>query len=199
VQGLAASPDAILLALKTRAVSSLPRHVWQPRRPFACERVDRKVRSLKQVPEPGHLRDVYAYQATPPINGHWSPALKWLSGLYVKFTLLPEHVLLVSFHPLEQPIPYRPRKEGDAMKKLRCAQCGKGNNPSGGEPGQARMVQDNGGRGSCLTSRSPHVIAAARVAERAPEPGLDGVLETGYTAELVPACLPNTRQASWSC
>jgi hypothetical protein len=31
-------------------------------------------------------------------------AEKICRGWYVKLTLLPEHILLVSFHPLEQPI-----------------------------------------------------------------------------------------------
>lgn len=48
--------------------------------------------------------DVYAYQATPPITATVAGTERACQAWYVKLTLLPEHVLLVSFHPLEHPI-----------------------------------------------------------------------------------------------
>ena len=48
--------------------------------------------------------DVYAYQSSPPIMARVGSAEIACRAWYVKLTVLPEHLLLVSFHPLERPI-----------------------------------------------------------------------------------------------
>ena len=103
VKDVAASPDAILLS-KTRA------RVF-----FATPRLaaEAAIRMLRELTESAFVEtkfqnpdicDVYAYQATPPITAMVAGTEVACRAWYVKFTLLPEHVLLVSFHPLEQPI-----------------------------------------------------------------------------------------------
>jgi hypothetical protein len=50
------------------------------------------------------LCDVYVYEADPPIIARIGDSEASCCAWYVKFTLLPEQVLLISFHPLEHPI-----------------------------------------------------------------------------------------------
>jgi hypothetical protein len=48
--------------------------------------------------------DVYAYEAEPALSAIVGGAEVQCRAWYVKFTLLPDEVLLASFHPLEHPI-----------------------------------------------------------------------------------------------
>jgi hypothetical protein len=103
LEDVAASPDAILLS-KTRA-----------RAFFATPQLaaDAATRMLRELTESAFVEtkfqnpdicDVYAYQATPPITAMVAGTEIACRASYVKLTLLPEHVLVVSFHPLQQPI-----------------------------------------------------------------------------------------------
>jgi len=83
------------------------------------------------------------------------------------------------------------------MKKLRCAQCGKGNNPSGGEPGRREWYKT-------MEVEVPADFAIP-TCDRCGEEWLsvrqsqarDGVLETG-TRRSLSGLPPTTRQASWA-
>lgn len=103
VKLVAASPDAILLS-KTRA------RVFFATPRAAAEAATRMLRELNEAAfvetkfQNPDICDVYAYQATPPIMGMVAGAERSCQAWYVKLTLLPEQVLLVSFHPLERPI-----------------------------------------------------------------------------------------------
>ena len=103
VKDVAASPDAILLS-KTRA------RVFFATPRLAAEAATRMLRELTESAfvetkfQNPDICDVYAYHATPPITAMVAGTEMACRAWYVKFTLLPEHVLLVSFHPLEHPI-----------------------------------------------------------------------------------------------
>jgi hypothetical protein len=103
VKKVAASPDAILLS-KTRA------RVFFATPRVAAEAATRMMRELTDTAfvetkfQNPDICDVYAYQAIPPITAMVAGTERICRAWYVKLTLLPEHVLLVSFHPLERPI-----------------------------------------------------------------------------------------------
>ena len=103
VKNVAAHPDAILLS-KTRA------RVFFATPRLAAEAATRMLRELTESAfvetkfQNSDICDVYAYQAIPPIPALVAGVETICRGWYVKLTLLPEHVLLISFHPLEQPI-----------------------------------------------------------------------------------------------
>ena len=103
VKGIAASPDTILLS-KTRArvFFAMPRLAAEAATRMLSELTEGAFVETKfQNPD---ICDVYAYQATPPITAMVAGGEILCRAWYVKLTLLPEHVLLVSFHPLERPI-----------------------------------------------------------------------------------------------
>jgi hypothetical protein len=103
VKTIAASPDAILLS-KTRArvFFATPRLAAEAATRMLTELTDSAFVETKfQNPD---ICDVYAYQAALPITAMVDRTEVACRAWYVKLTLLPEHVLLVSFHPLERPI-----------------------------------------------------------------------------------------------
>jgi len=103
VKAFVAFPDAILLSkTRARAFFSTPR--------LAAEAA---VQMLRELTEEAFVEtkfqnpdvcDVYAYQPRQPILARLAGAEVACRAWYVKLTLLPDHLLLVSFHPLERPI-----------------------------------------------------------------------------------------------
>lgn len=70
-------------------------------RMFAELREDAFVETKHQNPD---VCDIYVYEAEPPLAARVAGSDVLRRSWYVKFTLPPEEVLLVSFHPLEHPI-----------------------------------------------------------------------------------------------
>ncbi len=100
---MAESPGAVLLSkTRARAFFSTPLSAAEAALRMFTELTENAFVETKfQNPD---ICDVYAYEAQPPIMALVAGREVTCRCWYVKFTLLPEQILLVSFHPLEQPI-----------------------------------------------------------------------------------------------
>jgi hypothetical protein len=103
VKVVASSQDGIVLS-RTRArifFATPVEAIESAARMFAELREDAFVETKHQNPD---ICDIYVYEPDPPIAARVAGSDTLCRAWYVKFTLLPEEVLLVSFHPLEHPI-----------------------------------------------------------------------------------------------
>jgi hypothetical protein len=103
VKAIAVDPDSIRMS-RTRALDFFPSAEEATRaavRMFAELKEESFVETLCQNPD---ICDVYAFVAEPPIEAVVCDVLTERRCWYVKFSLLPEQILLVSFHPLEREI-----------------------------------------------------------------------------------------------
>ena len=103
VKAVAATADGIVLSrTRARVFFASPVEAMESAvRMFAHLREDAFVETKHQNPD---ICDIYVYEPDPPMVARVAGSDTLCRAWYVKFTLLPEEVLLVSFHPLEHPI-----------------------------------------------------------------------------------------------